>query len=238
MGKETLTEVLFADLGDGTAKSPYLIVSVLISQKCFHVLTVLKLRSSTDELILYEPFHKKPTQPSSFTANLRFRKVPGMHLPKYNEDVALEKTGSLQVLPDVSGYAAVFMPGSSASFVIKEATSLPHVVNVRGKDIKGLCGLNSRRCETGFSYVDLSGQLHEGQLPFGARFCANGWNVRKLSPFSPDHEIRNIAYHTEHDVYVVMTRQSVDFQPPEDDPRHPAADEGMDEKTHTNTGCV
>lgn len=184
-----------------------------------------KLRSSTDELILYEPFHQKATQPSSFTTNLRFRKVPGLHLPKYNEDAALETVGSLQVLPDVGGHAAVFMPGSSASFIIKEATGRPHVISLRGDGVKALCGLNSRRCETGFSYVDLSGQLHEGQLPVGANFCANGWNARKLSPFPLDHEIRDIAYNMERDVYVVVTRQSVDFQPPD----HSAAGEGLSE---------
>lgn len=118
------------------------------------------------------------------------------------------------------------MPGASASFVIKAASSLPHVVPFRGNGIRGLCGLNSRRCEAGFVYTDIAGNLREGHFPTRAQFFANGWNITKASPFSPDHEIRQIAYHTEADVYVVVTRQSVDFQPPDDDPRHPAADEG------------
>lgn len=156
--------------------------------------------------------------------------MPGLHLPKYNDDAALEKPCPFRILPDVGGYAAVFMPGVSPTFIIKEATSLPQAVSVRGTGVKGLCSLNSRKCETGFAYIDPSGQLHEGQLPDGVRFGANGWAIRKLPHLLPDHEIRNVGYHTEHDVYIIVTRESVDFQAPEDDNRHPAADEGESDR--------
>jgi len=175
---------------------------------------------------LYEPFQHPSVSSPSFTTNLRFRKVPGLHLPKYNNDEALEKPGRLRVLPDVGGYASVFMPGVSASFLIKEASSLPRIVTLRGKGVRGFCGLNSRKCEAGFAYVDVSGKLLEGRLPAQVQFCANGWVVSKFSPFSPEQEIQNIAYHTDRDVYVVVTRQWVDFRPPEEDSRHPAAEEG------------
>lgn len=183
-----------------------------------------KLRSSADDLILYEPFHSLPGQ--TFPGSLRFRKVPGLHLPKSSDEMS-EKPSPLRVLPDVGGYATVFMPGDSPSFIMKESSGLPQVVSLRGKGVKALCALDSSRGENGFAYVDESGRLREGRLPHRVRFCLNGWAVRKFSPFSPDHEIRNIAYHTESDVYVVVTQESVDFYPPEDDSRHPAADEGM-----------
>lgn len=223
-GKETLTEVLFADLGDSTATSPYLIVSRSGLRRKTSNTDTSQLRSSTDDLTLYEPFQISAAD--SFTTNLRFRKVPGLHLPKYNDDESLEKSGPLRVLSDTGGYATVFMPGASASFVIKTAASLPRIVSLRGKGVRSLCGLNSRNCEAGFTYVDAAGKLREGQLPANARFCANGWIAIKRSPFSADHEIRNIAYHADGDVYAIVTRESISFHPPGDDSRHPAADEG------------
>ncbi|KAI5255757.1 protein CFT1 [Aureobasidium subglaciale] len=216
VGKETLTELIFADLGDETAKSPYLI-----------------LRSSADDLIIYEPFHypAAPVTPPSFTKNLRFRKVPGLHMPKFNEDPSLQRPAALRLLPNVGGYSAVFMAGGSPSFVIKDATTLPRIVSLRGKGVRGLCGLNSRKCRAGFSWIDttvssrISGTIHEGQIPAGTTFASNGWSVRKFSPFSEHIEVQKIAYHADRGVYVITTQEEVDFYPPEDDPRHPAADE-------------
>ncbi|KAG9903177.1 protein CFT1, partial [Aureobasidium melanogenum] len=211
VGKETLTELIFADLGDATAKSPYLI-----------------LRSSADDLIVYEPFHH-PSAPSTasspFTTNLRFRKVPGLHMPKFNEDASLQKPAPLKFLPNVGGYSTVFMAGGSPSFVVKDASSLPRIVSLRGKGVRRLCGLNSRKCEAGFAWVDTAGTLREGQIPAGTKFASNGWSIRKFSPFSEHVEVQKIAYHSERDCYVITTQEEVDFYPPEDDPRHPAADE-------------
>ncbi|KAI4740148.1 protein CFT1 [Aureobasidium sp. EXF-12298] len=211
VGKETLAELIFADLGDETAKSPYLI-----------------LRSSADDLIIYEPFHHPATpstSPSPFTTNLRFRKVPGLHMPKFNDDSSLQKPAALKLLPNVGGYSAVFMAGGSPSFVVKDASSLPRVVSLRGEGVRRLSGLNSRKCEAGFAWVDTTGTLREGQIPTNTRFASNGWSVRRFSPFSEHIEVQKIAYHSERDVYVITTQEEVDFYPPEDDPRHPAADE-------------
>ncbi|GAB7354687.1 hypothetical protein MBLNU459_g5108t1 [Dothideomycetes sp. NU459] len=219
-GKETLTELLFADLGDAAAKSPYLI-----------------LRSATDDLTLYEPFHHpavSPTSLSPFTTNLRFRKVPGMHLPKYNEDASLEKPTPLRALTNVGGCTAVFMAGGSPSFILKDATSLPHIVNLRGNGVRGLCGFNSRKCEAGFAYIDTSGTLREGQLPAGTTFSSNGWSVRKISPFPTGYLIQNVGYHSEQAVYVVVTKEEVDFSPPGDDHKHPAADEDINLRPKTS----
>ncbi|KAG9557988.1 protein CFT1, partial [Aureobasidium melanogenum] len=211
VGKETLTELIFADLGDATARSPYLI-----------------LRSSADDLIIYEPFHH-PSAPStassSFTTNLRFRKVPGLHMPKFNEDASLQKPAPLKFLPNMGGYSTVFMAGGSPSFVVKDASSLPRIVSLRGKGVRRLSGLNSRKCEAGFAWVDTAGTLREGQIPAGTKFASNGWSIRKFSPFSEHVEIQKIAYHSERDCYVITTQEEVEFYPPEDDPRHPAADE-------------
>ena len=75
-------------------------------------------------------------------------------MPKFNEDSSLQKPAALKVLPNVGGYSAVFMAGGSPSFVIKDASSLPRIVSLRGEGVRRLSGLNSRKCEAGFAWVD------------------------------------------------------------------------------------
>ena len=79
-----------------------------------------------------------------------------MHVPKYDEDAATHKSTPLQALSNLDGYAAVFMAGGSPSFILKEAASLPRIVSLRGKAVKGLTSFNTRECEAGFAYIDAS----------------------------------------------------------------------------------
>lgn len=121
------------------------------------LITTTQLRSAMDDLILYEPFHHPPRssgQTSSFTTDLLFRKVPSMHVPKYDEDAATFKPTPLQTLPNLDGHASVFMAGGSPCFIFKEAASLPRIISLRGKAVKGLTSFNTRECEAGFAYVD------------------------------------------------------------------------------------
>lgn len=75
-------------------------------------------------------------------------------MPKFNEDSSLQKPAALKLLTNVGGYSTVFMAGGSPSFVIKDASSLPRIVSLRGEGIRRLSGLNSRKCEAGFAWVD------------------------------------------------------------------------------------
>ncbi|CAD0085404.1 unnamed protein product [Aureobasidium vineae] len=75
-------------------------------------------------------------------------------MPKFSEDPSLQKPAALRLLPNVGGYSAVFMAGGSPSFVVKDASSLPRIVSLRGKGVRRLSGLNSRKCEAGFVWVD------------------------------------------------------------------------------------
>lgn len=75
-------------------------------------------------------------------------------MPKFNEDASLQKPAPLKFLPNVGGYSTVFMAGGSPSFVVKDASSLPRIVSLRGKGVCRLSGLNSRKCEAGFAWVD------------------------------------------------------------------------------------
>lgn len=69
--------------------------------------------------------------------------------------------------------------------------------------------------------------MREGQLPADTIFTTNGWSVRKFSPFPSGHQIQNVGYHSEQEVYVIVTKEEIDFFPPGDDHKHPAADEDI-----------
>jgi hypothetical protein len=75
-------------------------------------------------------------------------------MPKFNDDSSLQKPAALKFLPNVGGYSAVFMAGGSPSFVVKDASSLPRIVSLRGEGVHRLSGLNSRKCEAGFAWAD------------------------------------------------------------------------------------
>lgn len=95
--------------------------------------------------------------------NLRFQKVVSHFTEKFKLEApesipdALDHQVSrpLRGLDDVCGYRAVFMPGDSPCYIIKSATNLPQVINLRGKTVFSLSSFNVPACERGFVYVDV-----------------------------------------------------------------------------------
>ncbi|KAK5165677.1 hypothetical protein LTR04_000989, partial [Oleoguttula sp. CCFEE 6159] len=203
--RETLTEIVVADLGDKTSKSPYLIV-----------------RTATDDLILYQPYSYFPDG-SSLTGHafaspsiLRFLKISHPHIAKYSEDSAAQtqRPSPLRALSNVGGYSTVFMAGASPSFVLKEASSAPKVLNLRGKVVRGLTGFHTASCEYGFAYVSADDTLRECQLPSNTRYGDSGWATRTI-PLGQD--VNALCYHPPKGVYVVGTSERLDFTLPADD---------------------
>ncbi|KAK3714705.1 mRNA cleavage and polyadenylation factor subunit [Vermiconidia calcicola] len=198
--KDTLTEILFADLGVEDAKQPYLI-----------------LRSAMDDLTLYEPW---TTNAESWKTSLRFRKVPLSHIPKF-EETAMEdgdgRPAPLQVMT-VAKYATVCVPGPSPSLILKEPSSLPKVIGLRARKVRSLLPLHRTGCERGFGVLDES-SMQECQLPSDADF-GSGWCVQKLSLGDSTQEVRHIGFHDERQMYVVATCRDVDFHLPDEDVKH------------------
>jgi cleavage and polyadenylation specificity factor subunit 1 len=208
--KETLTELLMADLGADGHSQPYLV-----------------LRTAMDDIVLYEPFNDRKLAASSpWYADLRFRKVPMVYIPKYNEaaDDDLElKPPALRGV-NIGQYQAICIPGTPPSLILRSASSSPKVLEIRSTDEHGhvqrISSLNTPRCQQGFLTVDSGGTLKEFRLPEGAWF-SSGWSVRQLDLGG---ELRHLAYHTSREVYVVATSRDVDFYFSEDDNRHPEQD--------------
>ncbi|CAF9940116.1 MAG: mRNA cleavage and polyadenylation factor subunit, partial [Alectoria fallacina] len=199
--KEGLTEILVAELGDSTHKSPYMI-----------------LRSANDDLIIYQPY-QSPIEGSKDTS-LRFLKIPNPHLPSIpNEDdadVEKEQQGRLQhlrSLHDVGGYSAVFMLGQSPCFIIKSASSPPQVIDMCGGSVKSLTELHSPTCHKGFLYIDGEGTTRTAQLPLQSQY-ETGWVTRRI-PLG--EEVHALTYHEEMDAYVLGTSTVVDFKLPDDE---------------------
>ena len=170
-----------------------------------------------DDLTLYEPWSKSP---ESWGANLRFRKVPFAHVPKFDETAHEEDDGRPPPLRpvNVGRYAAVQIPGPTPSLLLKEASSLPKVLGVRAHNVKSLISLHHKGCEHGFGILKENG-LEECQLPTDADF-SSGWCVRKLAIGDPAQEVRHIAFHEDRQMYVLATCRNVDFYFPEEGGRH------------------
>lgn len=205
-GKAALTELLVAALGNEDHAQPYFVV-----------------RSSIDDLILYEPFFQHATGEASRTsfADLRFRKVPCHYLPKYDEtldNAEDDRPAALQPIC-IGGYRAVYIPGASPSMVLKDATSSPKIVSVRASKVKAISASNHAGCKKGFALVDTSGTVSEYTLPVDTWY-GTGWAVDRITLGEPAEEIRNVAFHEERGVYVVATCRNVDFLFPEDDGKH------------------
>ena len=60
----------------------------------------------------------------------------------------------LRVVQDLDGYSTVWIPGSPSSFIIKSASTPPHVINLADGEINSLCSLNISSCQKGFAYID------------------------------------------------------------------------------------
>ena len=113
-----------------------------------------------DDLVAYEPYHvSSPTEGSEF----KFLKAANhfFNRPISDADEVMDdgNTPQLQLRPlraleDVCGYRTVFMPGTTPCFMIKSATSRPHVLGLRGKSVHNLTAFHTRPCERGFAYVD------------------------------------------------------------------------------------
>ncbi|CEO58535.1 hypothetical protein PMG11_03252 [Penicillium brasilianum] len=203
--REPLKEALVADLGDRWTTSPYLIV-----------------RTENDELIIYKPIL---TQAEGESPNsLRFYRESNYGLSNAASAATpaldlQQRSQPLRVLPNVSGFSTVFMPGSSAGFILRTAASSPHLVRLRGEFTQWLSGFDSAAagCENGFIYVDSESNIRACQFPPNTQFD-HPWTLRKI-PL--DEQVDYLTYSTSSETYVVGTSHNVEFMLPDNDELHP-----------------
>ncbi|KAH6094447.1 cleavage factor two protein CFT1 [Parastagonospora nodorum] len=233
--KATITEILAADLGDATSRSPHLIV-----------------RTSNDDLVIYKAIHS-PSRSSSdlWTHNLRWVKLSQQHVPRYMEDGAQEEAAdepgfesTLLALDNINGYSTVIQRGRSPAFILKESSSAPRVIGLSGNPVKSLTRFHTSSCQRGFAYLDSTDTLRISQLPPSTHYGHLGWAARRMPM---DAEVHALAYHPS-GLYVIGTGQPEEYTldpndtfhyelPKEETSFKPKVEHGiikvMDEKTWT-----
>ncbi|KJX93568.1 Cleavage/polyadenylation specificity factor A subunit like protein [Zymoseptoria brevis] len=212
--KETLTELLVADLGSDGILQPYLMV-----------------RTAMDDVVLYEPFHFSPSASTGpWHSNLRFRKVPVPYIPKYNDSPLEDPNARPPALRRmrIGRYDTVSIPGAPSCLLLKEASGPPKILEVNEPNKTNtttiLTPLNRVGCEDGFATVDVHGALHECQLHPDAWF-STGWSIRQIDLGDDAREVRHLAYHEARGMFVAATCTMVDFYFAEEDGRHPEQDD-------------
>ncbi|KAI9840400.1 MAG: mRNA cleavage and polyadenylation factor subunit [Thelocarpon superellum] len=224
--RENLTEIVVADLGEGTMTSPYLLV-----------------RDAADNLTIYEPFYATAAvSAESFPPSLRLLKISNPTLASAAKvsgdsmDDEEHRARPMRVVSDVGGYRAVFLPGDSPSFVLKGAASIPRVMRLRGPGVRGMSGFHTEGCERGWVYVDVKGVLRVSQFPTDVRYTELGWAMKRVVL---GEEVHAISYHEAMHSYVVGTSQPVEFAIPKDDEFHREwADENISLKPTVEQGAI
>ncbi|KAL1637066.1 mRNA cleavage and polyadenylation factor subunit [Neofusicoccum ribis] len=224
--KAALTEILVAELGDSTSKSPYLIV-----------------RTSSNDLVIYQPYHFPAHETvKPFFENLRWLKVTQPRLPEFTEEPALEseevgvgRESILSAVPNVGGYSAIFMAGTSPSFILKESASLPKVIKLRTSAVKTLSSFHTAECDRGFAFINADGNLRVCQLPRGFRYGDAGWAVRKV-PMGQD--VQAMCYHPPKDVFVLGLGEKEPFTLPDDEHHHEWLEENITFKPQVEHGAI
>ncbi|KAL2824543.1 CPSF A subunit region-domain-containing protein [Aspergillus cavernicola] len=196
--RESLIQVAVADLGDSWSSLPYLI-----------------LRTKNNDLVVYRPF--LTNSPREEPASLKFMKEANHVLPRIptRSDEGQLEHKPLRILPNLSGYNGIFMPGPSAGFIFRSTTTSPHFIRLRGSHTRGLGCFESP--EKGFAYLDSNSVVRLAKLPPGTQL-GHPWALRRV-PIG--EQIDQLTYSTTSDTYVLGTCHRSEFKLPENDELHP-----------------
>ncbi|KAK1141930.1 mRNA cleavage and polyadenylation factor subunit [Aspergillus melleus] len=204
--RELLSEIVVADLGDDWCTSPYLLI-----------------RTVNNDISVYKPF-STAADTAETPSTLRFLKETNHVPPKASSTVdpaelgdSLQKT-PLRILPNVSGFSAVFVPGSSAGLILKTSKSRPHFTPLGGGSTWSLSSFNhDGGASTSFITLDSKNIARLCQLPSDTIFD-HPWTLRKISI---GEQVDNLTYSVSSGTYVLGSCHKTSFKLPEDDELHP-----------------
>ncbi|KAH9893038.1 CPSF A subunit region-domain-containing protein [Xylariomycetidae sp. FL2044] len=208
MAKESIREILVADLGDHTSSSPYLIA-----------------RHDNNDLTIYEPFRIPSDASAEVSKALHFQKVPNPTLAETPEEIIDEDEQEEQqrFLPmrrceNIGGYRTVFLPGYSPSFILKSSKTLPKVIGLQATSARAMSPFHVEGCERGFIYTEAKGSTRISQIPVrGATYAEIGMSLRKLPLKADTH---SITYHPPSNTYVLGCDRMEPFELPKEDDYH------------------
>jgi cleavage and polyadenylation specificity factor subunit 1 len=163
--RETITDVVMAEIGDSTSKSTYLIVCANKHLSSKQKANFHQAQTTVGELVIYQPFHYPVTAGGQFFKNLRWQRISQPVLPKHtetasDEESAIGRTSTLRVLNNIGGYSTVVGTWPSPCFVLKEASTTPKVVRLNGRALSSIGAFHTEKCDQGFISVDFDVRKH------------------------------------------------------------------------------
>ncbi|GAP85354.1 putative CPSF A subunit region [Rosellinia necatrix] len=204
--RETLKEILVADLGDNTSFCPYLIT-----------------RNDKNDITIYEPFRTTTDPTIPVSRSLHFIKLPNSTVARNaviitEDDVEGQRTYPMRRCDNIAGYRTVFLPGDSPHFVLKSSKTLPKVIELQGSGVRGLSSFHTEGCERGFIYADSQGIARVCQISAGnTSYGEIGMPLRKL-PLNVN--VHTISFHPTSGTFVVGCDIPEPFELPKDDDYH------------------
>ncbi|KAI1193251.1 CPSF A subunit region-domain-containing protein [Nemania serpens] len=204
--RETLKEILIADLGDNTYSYPYLVT-----------------RNSQNDVTIYEPFRTTAESTAELSRSLHFLKLPNSTIAKNLEttaedDVEEQRTYPMRRCDNIAGYKTIFLPGDSPHFIIRSSKTLPKVIELQGGGVRGLSLFHTEGCERGFIYADSQGVARVCQLPASnTTYAEIGMPLRKLGLNIDTH---TVSFHPTSGTFVVGCAIFEPFELPKDDDYH------------------
>lgn len=187
------------------------------------------MRHENDDLTIYEPRRHLKSESDNLSSSLFFRKVANTSFaksaeePTHDDDDDDDTTDEprkmpLRVCANVGGYAAVFLPGPSPSFIIKSSKSMPRILGLQGAGVRTSSTFHTEGCERGFIYADSEGIARVTQLPSNCTYSEIGMALQKV-PLKVD--TNSVAHHSAAGVYVVGCNVEEEFELPKDDDSNP-----------------
>ncbi|KAI0200878.1 CPSF A subunit region-domain-containing protein [Astrocystis sublimbata] len=205
--RESLKEILIADLGDNISTYPYLVT-----------------RSNQHDVTVYEPFRSSLAPTVELSQSLHFLKLPNSTIAKSTtttteDDVEEQRAYPMRRCDDIAGYKTIFLPGDSPHFILKSAKTLPKVIELHGSGVRGMSSFHTEGCERGFIYADSQGVARVCQIPASptTSYAEIGMPLRKL-PLNVD--IHSITFHPTSNTFVIGCDTLDPFELPKDDDYH------------------
>ncbi|PHH63058.1 hypothetical protein CDD81_6303 [Ophiocordyceps australis] len=204
--RESVSEILVADIGDTVSQAPYLIV-----------------RHCTDDLTLYEPIRYPGNGASiGLEATLAFKKCANGVLAQDADTTPRDESEPRRFVPlrrcaNIGGLSTVFLPGPCPSFVVKSSKSIPRIVGLEGLGVRGMSTFHAEGCDRGFIYADSEGIARVTQLPAATNLAELGISVKKIALGG---DVDKISYHHATGTYIAACTVMEPFELPRDDDYH------------------
>ena len=90
---------------------------------------------------------------------LRFIKIRNNILPSIKTTTDGTLARSMVTLENVNGYAAIFKPGSTPTFILKSSKGSPRLFKLAAEGVRSLSTFHTADTNRGFLYVDLKVSL-------------------------------------------------------------------------------